>query len=681
MLSSVSAALDRPGAGGAASFVLTPGGLNPQYQLTRGRTLHGHLVVRGTYLPGTTRCIVTDGFHSPPQWQSSFSGGITIKCYADVRANEYVIGSGPSALAAIAYWLAYLNYYEHEDYLTVPPDKENETEAQYIERIRLFHEQRLGGGDDNIEGREAMLFLGPSTDVSVEAWEVMRQWRLERRDDGTVVAVHPLRDAWRDASSTFPNDYNFDGQRSKLEIELSAFRTTFTAEHEKRVAANTGRVLPEAQYPNYPMLVTDANQLSGYYREVGAYDHEDGPPLQPPSVGCASAAAGSGGLASDCTALLAAKDALRGTATLNWSVERPIAEWDGVTTGGTPLRVTRLELPEKSLTGSVPSELGRLSGLTRLDLSANSLTGALPEELGLLSNLAFIRLAGNSFTGCVPHTLRDVADSDLGSVGIPYCPAPVCIRPFPNPIVINPTANVTITTPTLQLQREPFTYAMQSWDSRCRSSHAPAYNAQFYTFVNHNAEKVGDEVVIHTMRVNIKMTTRHDDASLLLLGATLLDGLEPDAPIVATAEPVKAEAGALRTLEIEKVVPYGSYSIEVRARNPDDATFDLTAAHVYDPPEFAQDSYTFSVAEDAERFTTVGTVVAVDEGGRAVTYRITSGAAGKFSITHNRGMIVVNGGLDYETTPTYTLTVEARNPDGRTSTATVTINVTDVAGK
>ncbi len=239
---------------------------------------------------------------------------------------------------------------------------------------------------------------------------------------------------------------------------------------------------------------------------------------------------------------------------------------------------------------------------------------------------------------------------------------------------------MTITTPTLQLQREPLTHAMQSWDPRCMSSHAPTYNAQFFTFVNHNAEKVGDEVVIHKMRVNIKMTTRHDDVSLLLLGAQLLDGLEPDAPIVATAAPVEAEAGALRTLEIEKVVPYGAYTIEVRARNPDDAVFDLTAAHVYGPPEFAQDSYTFSVAEDAVRFTTVGTVAAADEGGRAVTYSITSGADGKFSITHNRGMIVVNRGLDHETKSTYTLTVEARNPDGRTSTATVTINVTSAAG-
>ena len=32
------------------------------------------------------------------------------------------------------------------------------------------------------------------------------------------------------------------------------------------------------------MLITDANQLRRYYNDVGAYDHPDGPPSQPPTV-------------------------------------------------------------------------------------------------------------------------------------------------------------------------------------------------------------------------------------------------------------------------------------------------------------------------------------------------------------------------------------------------------------
>ena len=49
-------------------------------------------------------------------------------------------------------------------------------------------------------------------------------------------------------------------------------------------------------------------------------------------------------LVKDCQALLAAKDTLRGTATLNWSTGTAMSSWTGVTTGGTPARVTGLSL-------------------------------------------------------------------------------------------------------------------------------------------------------------------------------------------------------------------------------------------------------------------------------------------------------------------------------------------------
>ena len=40
------------------------------------------------------------------------------------------------------------------------------------------------------------------------------------------------------------------------------------------------------------------------------------------------------GLVSDCEALLAARDTLAGDATLNWSADTPIADWDGITLEG-----------------------------------------------------------------------------------------------------------------------------------------------------------------------------------------------------------------------------------------------------------------------------------------------------------------------------------------------------------
>ena len=64
------------------------------------------------------------------------------------------------------------------------------------------------------------------------------------------------------------------------------------------------------------------------------------------------AAAGNVALASDCAVLLQARDALRGTAALGWSAGAPMSGWTGITLGGTPRRVTGLELAGRGLGGS-----------------------------------------------------------------------------------------------------------------------------------------------------------------------------------------------------------------------------------------------------------------------------------------------------------------------------------------
>ena len=51
--------------------------------------------------------------------------------------------------------------------------------------------------------------------------------------------------------------------------------------------------------------------------------------------------------------------------------------WFGVTCNGTP-SVTKIELPDNNLTGTIPPELGDFSTLTMLDLSENSIGGEIP---------------------------------------------------------------------------------------------------------------------------------------------------------------------------------------------------------------------------------------------------------------------------------------------------------------
>ena len=120
----------------------------------------------------------------------------------------------------------------------------------------------------------------------------------------------------------------------------------------------------------------------------------------PPKQACANGVAvaepeAHPGLVADCEALLRARDALRGEASLDWGGGLAVAEWEGVAVSGEPPRVTGLDLRNKGLTGSVPRELRRL----RLDA---------------------VRLAGNALSGCVPSAFED-ASGDAARLGLPWC--------------------------------------------------------------------------------------------------------------------------------------------------------------------------------------------------------------------------------------------------------------------
>ncbi len=111
------------------------------------------------------------------------------------------------------------------------------------------------------------------------------------------------------------------------------------------------------------------------------------------------------GLVSDCEALLTARNAMEGTARLNWSVYTPIGQWEGVYlngTNGTPIRVKAIILRRRGLDGTIPAELGQISMLTKLNLHSNDLTGSIPTELGDLSRLERLLLHNNRLTGTIP---------------------------------------------------------------------------------------------------------------------------------------------------------------------------------------------------------------------------------------------------------------------------------------
>ena len=125
-------------------------------------------------------------------------------------------------------------------------------------------------------------------------------------------------------------------------------------------------------------------------------------------------------LVHDCNILLAAKDTLRGTGTLNWSTDTPITTpWNGISFHSDIKWIRKIELQLLSLNGTIPPVLGHLSSPGSLDLVLggdyrktdpvleNKLTGPIPPELGLPPNLVVLALSFNNLSGPIPRELAN----------------------------------------------------------------------------------------------------------------------------------------------------------------------------------------------------------------------------------------------------------------------------------
>ena len=309
-------------------------------------------MLRGTYLPGTVRCTTGHRFRYPSYVGLSVDW-LFVYCFADVRVNAYLLGSGPSTLTVIVESSLYIKGGSDDDYGVEQLESRRRAYERALSEGGLFKYDdplrgRLppGGGPlrpgyrrdgpevsgppGGIGGREVVLFIRPSRNLSVEAWDVRYTWDVERREDGTVVAIHPYG-RW-----LTPDEY-----RSLGEMELPALTQAVTTVHQARIAANGGRI---GEDDSLPMLVTDVNQLRQYFSDpkVGAYAPGAPTPEQPPPP-CGLAVpnqADNPGLMRDCITLLAAKDTLRGTATLDWTVTSTISTWEGIGLNATSTRAS-----------------------------------------------------------------------------------------------------------------------------------------------------------------------------------------------------------------------------------------------------------------------------------------------------------------------------------------------------
>ena len=533
-----------------------------------------------------------------------------LACYADYTVSSYLLGAGPNKVT-VAYdgmgearsYELYRREHEAGQFGEEALQTRGEYEAGLQETV-IGAEQELV---DDIGSRESVVFLAPMGAhhaIAVEAWQAVAQWDVVTADDDTVNAVRV----------GIPQD---DPEYSQTLANLTARITAATTSDPSDTSTTT------------TTRIANVSGLQAHYRSMGAYGDitpGDGAtttftPAQPPAAPtCTNGTVvttpdDNRGLVRDCEVLLAAKTALAGTATLDWATSTAVSSWEGIMTGGTPSRVTGLNLSSKSLTGTIPAGLGNLFELTSLNLSTNQLTGDIPRELGWLTNLTELRLSGNTLTGCIPLVLKSVATNDLSSLNLLYCepPAPVNLSagtPGERSVVLN-------------------------WDA---VTNASKYRVEY---------RVGDPAAWTTDSDTITGTTH-------------------------TVDELQCET----SYEL-RVSAYGSGTTYAAAWGEPSAVF-TTATGACTPPVFGAESYDFTIAENAAVDTPVGTVTATDGGGGAVTYAIAEDdEAEAFAINESSGAITVAAALDYETTSSYTLTVAASDAAGGTATVPVAIAVTD----
>ena len=260
-----------------------------------------------------------------------------LTCFADYAVTNFLLGTGTTpTTVTVAYdrmdeaasYDLYVREHDTGTYGTAALQTRGDYEAALQAQV-VAAEKTLS---DEIGGREAVVFLAPMgahNAIGFEAWQAVAQWAVVTDDDDVVQAIR---------------DDTPEGD----------------PEHTQTLANLTSRITTGAANDDFATSrVGTVAGLEGYYRTTllayaditpGDGQTTTFTPKQPPAAPtCTNGTvfadpADNRELVKDCEALLAAKDTLRGTAALNWSTGTALSSWTGVTTGGTPTRVTGLSL-------------------------------------------------------------------------------------------------------------------------------------------------------------------------------------------------------------------------------------------------------------------------------------------------------------------------------------------------
>lgn len=95
-----------------------------------------------------------------------------------------------------------------------------------------------------------------------------------------------------------------------------------------------------------------------------------------------------------------------------WLSSSPVCTWSGVACDANN-NVVSLSLYQNSLSGTIPSSLGKLSSLQSLHLWNNDLAGTIPSTLGQLTQLKEFHLGWNALSGTIPASFVQLQQLEL----------------------------------------------------------------------------------------------------------------------------------------------------------------------------------------------------------------------------------------------------------------------------
>jgi hypothetical protein len=112
----------------------------------------------------------------------------------------------------------------------------------------------------------------------------------------------------------------------------------------------------------------------------------------------------------DSLALVAIYNATNGpgwsNTTQKWKTG-PISGWYGVKLNSSNTRVSKIDIPNLNLQGTIPDSIGNLTALTYLALNNNQLTGVIPNSINNLSALTYLAVNNNQLYGSIPSGIKN----------------------------------------------------------------------------------------------------------------------------------------------------------------------------------------------------------------------------------------------------------------------------------